>query len=673
MKDLHKTILAALLFLLIAALAAILLTRSWEDSPRRLHADLTKSIHTEQLVDTSALDTAQQLSPLAITHWERQFADEALRLADRSVDSAFTAALTDAVENPAPLTPETRQLFDHLKDTESRVAADQTTIAQLTAQIAKAGEAQKSRLQESLDLAQAQLALDQDELDDAQQDLIRAGADKHALIQKQLDAHEASEVHAAKTPSAPAATGSAPAPASATTSASNPVTPVGAPAPAISPESSKSKSLLTQIEAILSFRTKESLLEQARQNAMKRAAALEASHEALDKQLDQEKAEKTIIRKHGRVLRTADAKPHAESASAPPSATAANATNAAASKSAAPSAAEIAAEAATPLSQLSFIQHLNADQKMLALYDKRIADEQGLVTTYGDWYALVMARHRAFLHSVFYSALWIILIALFVFIANVWVQKIFAKLDIDRREMHTMRAILLFAVQAIGIVLILLVIFGVPNDFATVAALTGAGITVAMKDFIVGFFGWFILMGKNGIRPGDWVEINGTAGEVVEVGLLHTVLLETGSWVDAGHPTGRKVTFVNSFAIEGHYFNFSTSGQWLWDEIQIQVPASQDPWATAEAVRKLAADETQANAKIASQEWGRVSPDAAKSGFTAEPSLSVKPSGSGVDVRVRYLTRANERHETRARLYHAVVDMLHANANPASVVAKPAT
>jgi hypothetical protein len=143
--------------------------------------------------------------------------------------------------------------------------------------------------------------------------------------------------------------------------------------------------------------------------------------------------------------------------------------------------------------------------------------------------------------------------------------------------------------------------------------------------------------------------------------------------VDAGHPTGRKVTFVNSFAIEGHYFNFSTSGQWLWDEIQIQVPNSQDPWTTAEAVRKLAADETLSNAKLAEQEWGRVTPDSAKSGFSAEPSLSVKPSGSGVEVRVRYLTRANERHETRARLYHAVVDMLHANANSASVVAKPAT
>lgn len=108
--------------------------------------------------------------------------------------------------------------------------------------------------------------------------------------------------------------------------------------------------------------------------------------------------------------------------------------------------------------------------------------------------------------------------------------------------------------------MILLVVFGPPNQLATVLALAGADPTVALKDFIVGFFGWFVLMGRNRIRIGDWVEINGVAGEVVEIGLLHTVLLETGNWTDAGHPTGRRVSFVNSYAIEDHYFNFPT----LW-------------------------------------------------------------------------------------------------------------
>jgi small-conductance mechanosensitive channel len=115
-------------------------------------------------------------------------------------------------------------------------------------------------------------------------------------------------------------------------------------------------------------------------------------------------------------------------------------------------------------------------------------------------------------------------------------------------------------VQIVAVLFILLVIFGPPTQLGTILGLAGAGLTVALKDFIVGFLGWFVLMGKNGIRLGDWVEINGVTGEVVELGMFHTVLLETGNWTDSGHPTGRRVTFTNSFAIEGHYFNFRRRG-----------------------------------------------------------------------------------------------------------------
>ena len=215
-----------------------------------------------------------------------------------------------------------------------------------------------------------------------------------------------------------------------------------------------------------------------------------------------------------------------------------------------------------------------------------------------------------------------------------------------------------FAARAAGIVLILLVVFGVPNQLGTMIALAGAGLTVALKDFIVGFFGWFVLMGRNGIHPGDWVEINGVGGEVLEVGLLHTVLLETGSWSDADHPTGRKVTFVNSFAIEGHYFNFSTAGQWFWDELRVQVPASADPYATADAIQKMAAKETQENAQLAEQEWQRVVTTPSQRPFSAQPVMLIRPGTVGIDVIVRYLTRAQDRHEIRSRLYGGMIELL---------------
>src|SRR6202035_4549311 len=166
----------------------------------------------------------------------------------------------------------------------------------------------------------------------------------------------------------------------------------------------------------------------------------------------------------------------------------------------------------------------------------------------------------------------------------------------ERKRLHQMRVMATIAVQLIGATLILLILFGPPTQMSTIIGLTTAGLTIVLKDFIVAFFGWFALMGKNGIRVGDWVEINGVGGEVIEIGVLKTVLLEIGNWADAGHPTGRRVSFVNSFAIEGHYFNFSTSGQWMWDELELTIPEDQDPYAVVEELQKLVAKDTEANA-----------------------------------------------------------------------------
>jgi small-conductance mechanosensitive channel len=165
-------------------------------------------------------------------------------------------------------------------------------------------------------------------------------------------------------------------------------------------------------------------------------------------------------------------------------------------------------------------------------------------------------------------------------------------------------------------------------------------------------------MGKNGLRVGDWVEINGVAGEVIEINLLRTVLLETGNWTDSGHPTGRKVAFVNSYAIEGHFFNFTTSGQWLWDELHTTIPASQDPYPLLDAIQKTVTEETEANARAAEQEWQSATSHYRVQSVSAAPAVNLQPTAGGFEVRIRYITRANERSAMRAQLNHSIVRLL---------------
>jgi small-conductance mechanosensitive channel len=176
-------------------------------------------------------------------------------------------------------------------------------------------------------------------------------------------------------------------------------------------------------------------------------------------------------------------------------------------------------------------------------------------------------------------------------------------------------------------------------------------------------------MGRNGLRVGDWVEIDGVVGEVVEIGLLRTVLLETGNWTESGHPTGRKVAFVNSYAIEGHFFNFSTTGQWLWDDVEILIPSSQDPYPVIDAIQKMITEQTKANVTAAEQEWQKAASRYKAQPVSAAPAVSLRPTSSGIEVHVRYITRAGERHAMKTRLYQALVELLHHRQDDSSPVA----
>jgi small-conductance mechanosensitive channel len=212
--------------------------------------------------------------------------------------------------------------------------------------------------------------------------------------------------------------------------------------------------------------------------------------------------------------------------------------------------------------------------------------------------------------------------------------------------------------QLIGLLLVLLVIFGTPKQLPTILGLATAGLTVVFQDFILAFCGWFVLMRRNGIRVGDWVEIDGVGGEVVDVGLLRTTLLETGNWTANGHPTGRRVSFLNGFAIHGKYFNFSTAGQWMWDEIEVSIPPGDQTYPLIEKIREATTKATEADAKMAEAEWKRVTHEEGSPQFSATPSVDLRPAGGGVDIVVRYVTRAGVRLETRNRLFRTVVELM---------------
>jgi small-conductance mechanosensitive channel len=309
-------------------------------------------------------------------------------------------------------------------------------------------------------------------------------------------------------------------------------------------------------------------------------------------------------------------------------------------------------------SRVARLAEMHALSQIHGIIDDRVETQQQLSQVYGRWLNQVRLQHSIVLHMMFQSLALLAFVVLCSSLALIVANKLLDRLKIDQRSERTMRTVIGLGIQAVALLVALLVVFGVPSQMPTILGLATAGLTVVFQDFILAFFGWFVLMGKTGIRVGDWVEINGVGGEVVEVGLFRTTLLETGNWTDKGHPTGRRVTFINSFAIRGQYFNFSTSGQWMWDEIQVNVPAGAEGARVIDAIQRAVIQETAQNSKQAETEWQRATQAHGLSQFSAAPSVDLRPAASGVDVLVRYVTRAGGRYEMRNKLYQAVMDLM---------------
>jgi small-conductance mechanosensitive channel len=466
--------------------------------------------------------------------------------------------------------------------------ADNALVTRLTAAEANAAGAKKDALDDRLVLATAHQEEHQDEVDDAKEDLARAGGDPNARIEAMIQEHKASS--------------------QAVDSMKITVS-----------SSVEERGLIHLFSRWSVLHQKQVLLWQAKQQAGLAAASFSASHNTLDAQLEEEKKS---------VSQSAETAGTAKSSTGGGTPT------------------NLSREDSAALVKAA--KRRAASQKTLVSLDKRVESQKQLAENYGKWIGVLAAKQRAVLHAALIGVTTILVILLIGVFFETWLERLLGKLSLDRRLLETLRTVTRVAVQVFAVLFILLVIFGPPGQLGTFLGLAGAGLTVALKDFIIGFLGWFVLMGRNGIR----------LGEVVELGMFHTVLLETGNWTDSGHPTGRRVTFTNSFAIEGHYFNFSTSGQWLWDELQVVLPPGQDPYPLIDALQKKVLEATAESAKQAEQEWKSAASSRDMKAISAAPAINLKPVVGGVEIAVRYITRANERYQLRAKLYQAAVEML---------------
>ncbi len=153
------------------------------------------------------------------------------------------------------------------------------------------------------------------------------------------------------------------------------------------------------------------------------------------------------------------------------------------------------------------------------------------------------------------------------------------------------------------------------GDLSVAVGILAAGLAFALQEVIGSIAGWITIISGKPFTIGDRVETGGIRGDVVDIGMLRTTLMEIGKWLNGDHNTGRIVTVSNAFLFKEPLYNYSVHLNFVWDEITVPI--------TYESNWKRAV-EIMANAVLEHSAYNELLPKAEKQRREVRRKLAVK-------------------------------------------------
>jgi small-conductance mechanosensitive channel len=190
----------------------------------------------------------------------------------------------------------------------------------------------------------------------------------------------------------------------------------------------------------------------------------------------------------------------------------------------------------------------------------------------------------------------------------------------------------------------------------------GAGVAVALQDVVASVAGAFAIGFSKLYMVGDRIQIGDTKGDVIDIGLLRTTLLETGNWVSRDMYNGRIVRVPNSAVLKGPVFNYSQGFQFIWDEIKVVFTTSSDYQFAREMLQRVAQEAIGDYLVEAEASWKAMSDYYQSENPPLEPTVTLVVNSGNLEFGVSYIVDYTKRTAMQDHLFTKIVQEV-ANSN----------
>jgi small-conductance mechanosensitive channel len=226
----------------------------------------------------------------------------------------------------------------------------------------------------------------------------------------------------------------------------------------------------------------------------------------------------------------------------------------------------------------------------------------------------------------------------------------------DKDTRYRVRKLVTFAGYGAGVILVAAVFKDRLGGIAVVLGVAGAGVAFALQEVITSIAGWLAVSFGGFYTVGDRVQLGGIQGDVIDIGILRTTVMEIGGWISGDQYNGRVVRIANSFIFKEPVFNYSGDFPFLWDEIKIPVKYGSDYRLARKVLEDAAAAVVGDFVPPARAAWEGIVRKYRVEDARLEPMVLMLANDNWVEFTLRFVVGYKKRRTVKTELFERILD-----------------
>lgn len=226
----------------------------------------------------------------------------------------------------------------------------------------------------------------------------------------------------------------------------------------------------------------------------------------------------------------------------------------------------------------------------------------------------------------------------------------------DNTTRYQVRKVLTFFGYVAAAFFIALVFSEQLGGMAVALGVAGAGAAFALQEVIASVAGWMAVSFGSYYRVGDRVQLGGIKGDVIDIGILRTTIMQIGDWISSDSYNGRIVRVANSFVFKEPVFNYSGEFPFLWDEIMIPIKYGSDYRLARDMIQRVAGEVVGEYAKSAEQAWKPITRRYLVEPASVRPLVTLSANHNWIEFTLRYVVDYKARRPTKDQLFTRLLE-----------------